>query len=214
MDLHMVDPRFSLSGLLVGLLVGLTGVGGGSLMTPLLVLVFGIHPATAVGYRPGLRLRDQVAGQWGGCWLACHLWNQLQLDEFGSPRLAGSVTGDTLPELAEDAGRLWVDQSARQRVAAASAMVRTQCDGRSCWARTYGAGADGQSVSLHDKLLATRPNCSASCNNAGRPCSRPNLKSYGELDQHVLERDPPAPASVGMAIAGTNAPTGSWSSSL
>jgi uncharacterized membrane protein YfcA len=45
----MVDPRFSLSGLLVGLLVGLTGVGGGAVMTPLLVLVFGIHPATAVG---------------------------------------------------------------------------------------------------------------------------------------------------------------------
>ncbi len=33
----------------VGLLVGLTGVGGGSLMTPLLILLFGIHPATAVG---------------------------------------------------------------------------------------------------------------------------------------------------------------------
>jgi len=33
----------------VGLLVGLTGVGGGSLMTPLLVLVFGVHPAVAVG---------------------------------------------------------------------------------------------------------------------------------------------------------------------
>ena len=43
------DPRFMLSGFLVGLLVGQTGVGGGSLMTPLLVLVFGIHPATAVG---------------------------------------------------------------------------------------------------------------------------------------------------------------------
>ena len=40
---------FSLSGLAVGLIVGLTGVGGGSLMTPLLVLLFGIHPATAVG---------------------------------------------------------------------------------------------------------------------------------------------------------------------
>jgi uncharacterized membrane protein YfcA len=38
-----------LSGLLVGLLVGLTGVGGGSLMTPLLVLLFGVHPTTAVG---------------------------------------------------------------------------------------------------------------------------------------------------------------------
>ncbi|MFT4076221.1 MAG: sulfite exporter TauE/SafE family protein [Asticcacaulis sp.] len=44
-----INPLYSLSGLLVGLLVGLTGVGGGSLMTPLLVLVFGIHPATAVG---------------------------------------------------------------------------------------------------------------------------------------------------------------------
>lgn len=40
---------FSLSGLAIGIIVGLTGVGGGSLMTPLLVLLFGIHPATAVG---------------------------------------------------------------------------------------------------------------------------------------------------------------------
>ncbi len=44
-----VDVRFAVSGLLVGFLVGQTGVGGGSLMTPLLMLVFGIHPATAVG---------------------------------------------------------------------------------------------------------------------------------------------------------------------
>jgi uncharacterized membrane protein YfcA len=43
------EPLYALSGLAVGLLVGLTGVGGGSLMTPLLVLLFGIHPATAVG---------------------------------------------------------------------------------------------------------------------------------------------------------------------
>lgn len=43
------DPLYSLAGLLVGILVGLTGVGGGSLMTPLLVLLFGFHPATAVG---------------------------------------------------------------------------------------------------------------------------------------------------------------------
>jgi uncharacterized membrane protein YfcA len=34
---------------MVGALVGITGVGGGSLMTPLLVLLFGVHPATAVG---------------------------------------------------------------------------------------------------------------------------------------------------------------------
>jgi uncharacterized protein len=46
---HAIDPLFSLSGLFVGLLVGQTGVGGGSLMTPILVLLFGVHPATAVG---------------------------------------------------------------------------------------------------------------------------------------------------------------------
>jgi uncharacterized membrane protein YfcA len=44
-----ISPAYVVSGLLVGLLVGLTGVGGGSLMTPLLVLVFGFHPSTAVG---------------------------------------------------------------------------------------------------------------------------------------------------------------------
>ena len=46
---HSLNPLYSLSGLVVGALVGFTGVGGGSLMTPLLVLLFGIHPATAVG---------------------------------------------------------------------------------------------------------------------------------------------------------------------
>jgi uncharacterized membrane protein YfcA len=45
----MIDPLYSLSGFGVGALVGMTGVGGGSLMTPLLILLFGIHPATAVG---------------------------------------------------------------------------------------------------------------------------------------------------------------------
>src|SRR5450631_1638504 len=44
-----IDPLFMLSGFFVGLLVGQTGVGGGSLMTPILVLLFGVHPATAVG---------------------------------------------------------------------------------------------------------------------------------------------------------------------
>lgn len=43
------DLPHAAAGLLVGLLVGLTGVGGGSLMTPLLVLMFGVAPQTAVG---------------------------------------------------------------------------------------------------------------------------------------------------------------------
>lgn len=47
--MQLIDPLYSLSGFVVGLLVGVTGVGGGALMTPLLVMMFGIHPATAVG---------------------------------------------------------------------------------------------------------------------------------------------------------------------
>src|SRR5580765_6500333 len=41
--------QFTLTGLLIGSLVGLTGMGGGSLMTPILVIVFGFNPTYAVG---------------------------------------------------------------------------------------------------------------------------------------------------------------------
>ena len=44
-----MDWLYIFSGFVVGFVVGVTGVGGGSLMTPLLVLVFGVAPATAVG---------------------------------------------------------------------------------------------------------------------------------------------------------------------
>jgi uncharacterized membrane protein YfcA len=47
--IHSIEPLYSIAGFAVGALVGVTGVGGGSLMTPLLILLFGIHPATAVG---------------------------------------------------------------------------------------------------------------------------------------------------------------------
>ena len=44
-----MDWLYPLSGFVVGALVGLTGMRGGSLMTPLLILLFGVHPLTAVG---------------------------------------------------------------------------------------------------------------------------------------------------------------------
>ncbi len=44
-----MDPLLIAAGAATGLLVGLTGVGGGALMTPLLLLVFGVAPLTAVG---------------------------------------------------------------------------------------------------------------------------------------------------------------------
>jgi uncharacterized protein len=44
-----VDPALVIFGFGIGLLVGMTGMGGASLMTPLLILVFGISPVTAIG---------------------------------------------------------------------------------------------------------------------------------------------------------------------
>jgi uncharacterized protein len=44
-----MDWKLSLAGLVTGLLVGMTGMGGGSLMTPILVFLFGISPSTAIG---------------------------------------------------------------------------------------------------------------------------------------------------------------------
>lgn len=44
-----MDSIYTLSGFLVGLVIGGTGVGGGALMTPLLVLLFGVSPVIAVG---------------------------------------------------------------------------------------------------------------------------------------------------------------------
>jgi len=44
-----IDPHYAIVGFFVGALVGVTGVGGGSLTTPILIVLFGVSPATAVG---------------------------------------------------------------------------------------------------------------------------------------------------------------------
>lgn len=44
-----IDPTIMVFGFGIGLLVGMTGMGGASLMTPLLILIFGIQPVTAIG---------------------------------------------------------------------------------------------------------------------------------------------------------------------
>ena len=54
----------SCAGFLVGLLVGFTGVGGGALMTPLLVLAFGVAPQTAVGTDLLYAAMTKTAGGW------------------------------------------------------------------------------------------------------------------------------------------------------
>jgi uncharacterized membrane protein YfcA len=59
-----VDPFIVLFGFGVGVLVGLTGMGGGSLMTPLLIVVFGIKPVTAVGTDLAYGAITKTLGGW------------------------------------------------------------------------------------------------------------------------------------------------------
>jgi uncharacterized membrane protein YfcA len=59
-----MNVMYSISGFAVGLLVGVTGVGGGSLMTPLLVFLFGFKPAVAVGTDLLYAAITKTAGVW------------------------------------------------------------------------------------------------------------------------------------------------------
>jgi uncharacterized membrane protein YfcA len=65
-----INPLYVLSGVIVGALVGFTGVGGGSLMTPLLILLFHVHPASAVGTDLLYASATKTAGT------AVHGWNK------------------------------------------------------------------------------------------------------------------------------------------
>ena len=59
-----MDWLYTLSGFAIGAIVGLTGVGGGALMTPLLVLVFGVAPVTAVGTDLLFAALTKTGGAW------------------------------------------------------------------------------------------------------------------------------------------------------
>jgi len=59
-----MDPAVVAFGAGVGLLVGMTGIGGGSLMTPLLILVFGVKPITAVGTDLAYGAVTKTVGGW------------------------------------------------------------------------------------------------------------------------------------------------------
>jgi len=59
-----MDPAIILFGLGIGLLVGMTGMGGGSLMTPLLILIFGTQPTTAIGTDIFYSAITKMFGSW------------------------------------------------------------------------------------------------------------------------------------------------------
>ena len=100
----LVDIWVVVAGLIVGFVVGLTGMGGGALMTPLLVLVFGVTPLTAVSsdlvaalvMKPvggGLHLRRGTVHRGLVLWLAlgsvpAAFAGAVILDRFAGPQLA------------------------------------------------------------------------------------------------------------------------------
>jgi uncharacterized membrane protein YfcA len=101
MDWHTISYAYSVSGFCVGMLVGLTGVGGGSLMTPVLVLFFGISPGTAVG----TDLLYAAITKSGGTLI--HSWNRTIEWRIVGRLAAGSVPATIL-------SLLWLDHIGTQ----------------------------------------------------------------------------------------------------
>ncbi|MBL8329788.1 MAG: sulfite exporter TauE/SafE family protein [Rubrivivax sp.] len=84
-----MDPLAPLSGFLVGAIVGMTGVGGGSLMTPLLMGVFKLNPAVAIGTDLWFAALTKSGGSWAH-------WSHGQVDR----RITLLLLGGSLPAAA------------------------------------------------------------------------------------------------------------------
>ena len=97
----------SLAGFLVGLLVGFTGVGGGALMTPLLVLVFGVAPQTAVGTDLLYAAITKSVGSWVHGVRGAVDWTVLKLLWLGSiPASALTLFAMSKTQLSDELARL------------------------------------------------------------------------------------------------------------
>ena len=110
-----MDPLVVLFGLGVGILIGLTGIGGGSLMTPLLILVVGVQPVVAIGTDLAYGAVTKTVGGWrhlrkGTVDLGVSKWLA-----FGS--VPGAVTGVVLLE------RLEIDVSVLLSLVAVALMI-------------------------------------------------------------------------------------------
>src|SRR3954463_10650759 len=100
-----MDPLIIVFGLGVGTLVGLTGMGGGSLMTPLLIVVFGVKPVTAVGTDLAYGAVTKTVGGW-------RFWRHRTIDMGLSTWMAfGSVFNSAICMRAPDSVlRRWADE--------------------------------------------------------------------------------------------------------
>ena len=94
-----MDPAIVLFGLGIGLLVGMTGMGGGSLMTPLLILIFGTQPTTAIGTDIFYSAITKMFGSWRHLRLGTVNMELVKWLSFGS--VPAAVTGVALVSLLE-----------------------------------------------------------------------------------------------------------------
>jgi uncharacterized protein len=118
-----MDPLIVLFGLGVGLLVGVTGVGGGSVMTPVLIIAFGIKPVLAVGTDLAYGAITKTVGGWqhlrmGTVSLRIALWLAV-----GS--IPGALGGVVLLDRLHDAYGDDVDSIVMAGVAAAVLLTAT-----------------------------------------------------------------------------------------
>jgi uncharacterized membrane protein YfcA len=94
-----MDPAIVLFGLGIGLLVGMTGMGGGSLMTPLLILIFNTQPTTAIGTDIFYSAITKMFGSWRHLKLGTVNMELVKWLSFGS--VPAAVAGVGLVSLLE-----------------------------------------------------------------------------------------------------------------
>jgi uncharacterized membrane protein YfcA len=113
-----MDPLIILFGFLVGVLVGTTGIGGGSLMTPILILVFGFKPTTAIGTDLAYGAITKTVGGWRHWKQRTVDWSLSKWMAFGS--VPSAVAGVAVLRLLEDQfGKKHFDNALLIAVAAA-----------------------------------------------------------------------------------------------
>src|SRR5215510_6795806 len=101
-DEGMFDPLLISLGLFVGVLVGLTGVGGGALLTPLLILVAGVRPVIAIGTDLAFAAITKWVGGWQHIRLGTANWRFVLNLALGS--VPGALFGVYLVNLLTSSG--------------------------------------------------------------------------------------------------------------
>ena len=147
--------------------------------------------------------------QWGACWLACQLYEQLELDRFWAPRLAGLRAKAPAGAHAADAGVLPADRSG-QRVAAAPAVVRAERDGGSARRPISRWSEKNTLYRCLDKLLAHKEALFSHLRERWQDLFGAALRCAAlRPDQHLLRvvrRPRTRLTSAGTATAATSAP--------